>query len=72
MVKVFKDLLNKCIDNLSNDDEIKFKIENDILVPIIQKSYIKMKPYLLTMIYMYCTIVLLLIIIIMLILFKKK
>ena len=72
MVKVMKNIFNDCIDNLSNDAEIKTKIEKDVLIPIINKSYNKLKPYMITILYMYCIIVILLLILILLIVFKKK
>jgi hypothetical protein len=71
MSLVIDKILDKCIVNIK-DEKIKYKIETEIIDPIIYQISIKAKPYLFTLLYMYGIIVLLQIIIIVIILFKKK
>jgi len=60
-------LINAIIDNinqLKNDEFIRTKIENELVIPIINKSYDKLQPYLRLTLYMYVFIVFLLLLII--------
>ena len=72
MSKFFNSIIDNCVDKISNDDSLKNKLENDIINPAFFKAYIKLKPYIFIILYMYGIIVLLLIIIILLLIFKKK
>lgn len=72
MSKVLNTLIDNCINKMYQDGEFREKLEKDVINPIIYKVYCKSKPYIYTIMYMYCIIVLLLIIIIVLILFKKN
>ena len=60
------------INKLSSDNEIKQKMEKDIVNPLVSKGYDKLKPYLFMMLYMYILIVVLLIIIMILIIISKS
>lgn len=67
--------LSSVIDNinkLSSDEEVKQKMEKDIVNPLVSKGYDKLKPYLFMMLYMYILIVVLLFIIIILIIIPRK
>lgn len=71
MSKVFNSIIDNCIARMYNDEEIKAKLEKDVLNPLIHKAYGKSKPYIYIILYMYGVIVLLLVIIILLILFRQ-
>ena len=71
MSQIFNKIIDACTDKIINDSVIKNKIEKNILIPVIQKGYIHIRPYLLNILYMYSIIVLLLLIIIILLFLKK-
>jgi hypothetical protein len=72
MSKLFNNIIDTCVEKIKNDDNIKNKLENELFNPAFLKAYIRLKPYILYILYMYGVIVLLLIIIILLLIFKKK
>ena len=71
MSKVIEKILDNCISNFNNDENFKFKIENEILNPFMQKGYKKLKPYVHIIFYLYGILIVLLLIIIILIIKKK-
>lgn len=72
MSKILNTIIDNCVNSFTKDNIIKQKIENDIINPIFIKGYLKLKPYLFILLYMYGIIVLLLIIIILLLILKKN
>jgi len=72
MSKIFNNIIDNCVEKFSNDETIKNKLENDVINPAIIKAYIKLKPYIFIILYMYGIIVLLQLVIILLLIFKKK
>ena len=72
MSKIFNNIIDNCVEKLSNDENIKNKLEKDIINPAIIKAYSKLKPYMFVVFYMYGIIVLLQLVIILLLIFKKK
>lgn len=71
MSKVIEKILDNCITNFNNDANIKYKIENEILNPFMQKGYKKVIPYIHIVLYFYGILILLLLIIIIILLKKK-
>jgi ABC-type lipoprotein release transport system permease subunit len=71
MSKLINNLFENFIDKIKNDEKIKDRLKNDLINPTIVTAYIRIKPYLYILLYLYSIIVLLLLIIIIL-LCKKK
>lgn len=72
MSKIVNSIIDDYIETMSSDTITKDKIEKNMLNPIVHKAYIKCKPYLSLLLYMYSIIIFFLIIIIILIIRTKK